>query len=64
MDKPISVILTELSDNIINDIKKSNLHPMIVEPIVRDIYNMVLESAGKQKELEKEAYEKNITTDK
>jgi len=62
MDKPISVILTELNDNIIKEIKQSNLHPMIVEPIIRDIYNMVLESARKQKELEKEAYEKsNIT---
>ncbi len=62
MDKPISVILTELNDNIIQEIKQSNLHPMIVEPIIRDIYNMVLESARKQKELEKEAYEKsNIT---
>lgn len=64
MDKPLSVILTELSDNILNEIKKSNLHPMIVEPIVRDIYNMVLESARKQKTLEKEAYEKGITTEK
>lgn len=64
MDKPISVILTELNDNILNEIKKSSLHPMIVEPIVRDIYNMVLESARKQKELEKEAYEKSITTEK
>ncbi len=62
MDKPISVILTELNDNIIQEIKQSNLHPMIVEPIIRDIYNMVLESARKQKEFEKEAYEKsNIT---
>ncbi len=62
MDKPISVILTELNDNIIQEIKQSNLHPMIVEPIIRDIYNMVLESARKQKEIEKEAYEKsNIT---
>lgn len=60
MEKPISVILSDLSDSIINEIKNSNIHPMILEPIIRDIYNMVLDSAKQQKEVEIAEYRKYL----
>ena len=60
MEKPISVILSDLSDSIINEIKNSNIHPMILEPIIRDIYNMVLDSAKQQKEVEVAEYRKYL----
>lgn len=56
MEKPLSVIITELNNNIINEINKSSLPPVILEPIMRDIYNLVKANTQKQMENEAKAY--------
>jgi len=38
MDKPISIAIEELRQNIINSINTSNLPPSVVEMIVKDVY--------------------------
>ena len=38
MNKPFSLIIEETRQNIIDAINKSNLHPSVMEMIVKDIY--------------------------
>lgn len=60
MKKPISVQVNELSNTIIEVINESGLHPLFLEPIIREIYNLVLENAKRIRELEINEYNKSL----
>lgn len=60
MKKPISVQVNELSNTIIEIINESGLHPLFLEPIIREIYNLVLENAKRIRELEINEYNKSL----
>ena len=62
MKKPISVQVNELSNAIIEVINESELHPLFLEPIIREIYNLVLENAKRINELEINEYKKSLET--
>ncbi len=62
MKKPISVQVNELSNTIIEVINESGLHPLFLEPIIREIYNLVLENAKRIKELEINEYKNSLNT--
>lgn len=38
MNKPFSLIIEETKQNLIDVINKSNLHPSVMEMIIKDIY--------------------------
>ena len=56
MQKPLSVIINETKSNIIGAVNNSNLSPVILEPIVRDIYNEISNLARTQTENETRQY--------
>lgn len=59
MDKPISIILEELKQEIADSINKSQLPLAIVEPIMKDLCNEITIMARQQLTKDKEEYEKN-----
>ena len=59
MEKPISMILSESKQVIINAINSTNLHPSLLELIIKDVYNEVRERATYQYEFDKNEYEKS-----
>jgi hypothetical protein len=56
MEKPISMILSESKQTIINAVASTNLHPALLELIIKDIYNEVKLSAERQLEMEQGEY--------
>ena len=56
MEKPISMILSESKQTIINAVTSTNLHPALLELIIKDIYNEVKLSAERQLEMEQGEY--------
>lgn len=60
MEKPISVIITNVNNEIIDILQKYNLHPSVARLIVKDIYTQVCTLADTQAEAEKEKYEKSL----
>lgn len=57
IQKPISLIIEEGKTNIINTINELNLHPTLLEPILKDIYAEVQMQA--RMTLERETAEYN-----
>lgn len=57
MEKPISMILSESKQTIINAVTSTNLHPALLELIIKDIYNEVRERANYQYEFDKKEYD-------
>lgn len=55
--KPISLILEESKRVIIDAVNSTNLHPTLLEMIIKDIYNEVRERANYQYEFDKKSYE-------
>ena len=64
MGKPISIIIREAKETILEAINKCNLHPSILEFIIKDIYMNVAETAKNISEIEEKQYlqNKNTTT--
>lgn len=56
IEKPISLILEESKRMIIDAINSTNLHPTLLEMIIKDIYNEVKERANYQYEFDKNEY--------
>ena len=54
MNKPFSIIIEETKQKLVDVINQSNLHPSIVELIIKDIYFEVnqlnIETIAKEKE--------------
>lgn len=59
MDKPISVVLEELKQDIINSINNTNLPICIIEPIIKDLYNEIAVLSKQQLLKDKEKYEES-----
>ena len=57
MDKPITIIIQETKYKLVEVLNTSNLPPVILEPIVKDIYNEITMLAKRQ--YEKDLYEYN-----
>lgn len=57
MSKPISVTIEEARQNIVKCINEQNLHPSILEPIMKDIYEQVKLASVHTYEKEKQAWE-------
>lgn len=54
MNKPFSLMVQETKQELVNIINKSNLHPSVIEMIVKDIYwevnRLNIETTKKEKE--------------
>lgn len=57
MEKPISLKLKELKDNLVNEINESRLPMCILRPIIEDIYNQVVRVEQQEYTQDKNAYE-------
>ena len=64
MDKPISMQVNEARDSIIKIINELNLHPIILEPIIKEIYEQVRIATVQMAEKEKAEYEANLEKEK
>lgn len=60
IEKPISLILEESKRVIIDAVNSTNLHPTLLELIIKDVYNEVRERANYQYEFDKNEYEQKI----
>lgn len=58
MEKPTSLMIIELKEKIVKDINESNLPIYIIKPIVKEIYDKVIEQDIIQMQKDKEEYEK------
>ena len=60
INKPLSLIMKESKKTIIDAINQANLHPTLLELIIKDIYNEVQYNAKAFAEREKNEYEQAI----
>lgn len=61
IQKPLSVLVDELKKNISDNINNSQLHPYILEQIMKEFYMEVHQIYIQQTQAEKEAYEKSLS---
>lgn len=59
MEKPVIMIVEELKENCAKLINESNLHPVVLLPIIKDIYIEVEQAYKIQYEKEKKEYEQS-----
>lgn len=64
IEKPISLILEESKRVIIDAVNSINLHPTLLEMIIKDVYNEVRGRAIYQYEFDKNEYEKSYEQSK
>ena len=60
ISKPITVLQTELANKIVADINEANLHPVIIMPVIEEIYDMMKNILKETREREKLEYEKSM----
>lgn len=60
INKPIGLIIEDAKKSIVNVINEVNLHPILLEMILRDIYNEANELAKAQYNREKAEYEQAL----
>ena len=60
ISKPITVAQTDLANSIIHDINTSGLHPVIIMPVIEEIYMMMKNTVKETREKEKIEYEKSV----
>lgn len=60
INKPTGLFIEDAKQSIINTINEVNLHPTLLEMILRDIYNEAKELAKLQYEREKAEYEQAL----
>lgn len=64
MNKPISVILEDAKQSIVKTINELQLHPSLLEPIIKELYIEVQQQATIQYQKEKAEYEKSLKKEK
>ncbi len=64
MEKPISVIINEAKTELAETINKLQLHPSILEMIMKDLYLEIQFAAKQQTEKEAEAYQQSLEEEK
>ena len=60
ISKPITVLQTELANKIVADINEANLHPVIIMPVIEEIYDILKNILKETREREKLEYEKSM----
>ena len=60
ISKPITVAQSELANSIIDNINNSGLHPVIIMPVIEEIYLMMKNTLKETREKEKLEYEKSV----
>ena len=60
INKPISLIIEDAKKSIISVINEVNLHPTLLEMVLRDVYNEANELAKAQYERERAEYEQSL----
>ena len=60
MEKPITIIRSEFMEELNSLIDNSNLPPFILEPIFRDVYNMIRNAEIRQLEYDKQKYQEAL----
>lgn len=58
MEKPTSLAILDLKEKIVKDINESKLPIYIIKPIMKEIYDKVIEQDIIQMQKDKEEYEK------
>ena len=58
ISKPITVAQSELANSIIDNINSSGLHPVIIMPVIEEIYMMMKNTLNDTREKERIEYEK------
>ena len=61
MNKPISLLIEETKQGLLHICNESNLHPSILELIVKDLYNEVVRAKNIQAEKEKEIFDSHLS---
>lgn len=64
MNKPISLVISEVKQKLVVDINTSNLHPSIMVMILKDMYLETEELAKQQFEVDRFNYEKALADEK
>ena len=64
MDKPLSLKIEETKTTIVNAINNSQLHPYILDSIIKDIYNEIHILCMNQSKQEIEAYNAELMKQK
>ena len=60
ISKPITILQTELANKIVADINEANLHPVIIMPVIEEIYDIMKNILKETREREKLEYEKSM----
>lgn len=61
VEKPITMVIEDTKNNLINVINQSGLHPFILDSIMKELHNEIHISYLKQAQIEAENYNKNIS---
>lgn len=64
MEKPISLIINEAKNELTNAVNSLQLHPSILEMVIKDLYNEVAEAARQQSIKEYGEYQKELEAEK
>lgn len=64
MEKPISLKMTELKTNVLCCIQDSELSPLFMLPVIKEIYELIYHSAEMQYQNEKVSYEQFLQEEK
>ena len=62
MNKPLSLTINDATEEILDVINKQNLHPLLLLPIIKDIYADVERVANIQTQREKQEYEQYLAS--
>lgn len=61
VEKPITMVIEETKNNLVNVINQSGLHPFILDSIMKELYNEIHVSYLKQAQIEADNYNKSIS---
>ena len=60
IQKPITILQSELANKIVNNINESGLHPALIMPVIEEIYMLTKNTLNETREKEKIEYENSI----
>ena len=60
IQKPITIVQSELANKIVNNINESGLHPALIMPVIEEVYFLMKNTIKETREKEKIEYEKSI----
>lgn len=61
VEKPITMVIEDTKNNLINVINQSGLHPFILDSIMKELHNEIHISYLKQAQIEAENYKKSVS---